>query len=458
LDHSDTVTRTYRYRLYPKRRQAAELERQLGVACDLYNAALEQRRRMWRDHGRSIGFNEQSRQLTEARAELDELGRMNALAQHEVLRRVDRAFEAFFRRFRRGETPGYPRFRSRGRFDSLTWAQHGNGCHVSEEGSSNGRLYLQGVGHVKFRLHRALPEQRGQVTVRRKAGRWWVTIVCRRAKPAPAPPTGRQVGVDLGVHTLAALSTGELLEGPRAERAARRDLRRAARRVSRRQRGSQGRRRAGQSLARARERVAAIRRDHAYVLAGQLVERFDLIAIEDLRIANMTRSARGTVEEPGTNVRGKSGLNREILDQGWGIFATALHVKAEEAAREVVVVDPRRTSQTCGVCGASAPTPSWRRRFECPECGHAEDRDRNAARNVLARALAGREGSANAPGAGNRSRRAAGPSKAQHNATARGRAGGRDSVGGPAEPEPHHKARHRSRAGSATPSPSRAPA
>jgi putative transposase len=254
------VTRTWKYRLYPTPSQVAELERQLGLLCDLYNSALEQRRRMWRDHGASIGYREQSRQLTEARRGLPWLRSMNALGQHGALKRLDRAYQAFFRRCAAGDKPGYPRFRSRRHYSSITWPQYGNGAHLGEVGERNGRVYLQGVGNVKFRAHRALqPEaELGQVTVTRRNGRWWLTIAVELAAREGCgderePGSARVVGLDVGVDELVALSTGERIRGPRIARA--RALRRAQRRVSRRKRGSLSRLRAVRTLARAQEHV-----------------------------------------------------------------------------------------------------------------------------------------------------------------------------------------------------------
>lgn len=197
------IQRTWRYRLYATPSQAAELERQLGPLCDVYNSALEQRRRMWRDHGASIGYRQQSRQLTEARGEHAWLRSMNALAQHGALKRLDRAYQAFFRRCAAGEKPGYPRFRSRRHYNSITWPQYGNGAHLGEVGERNGRVELQGVGRVKFRAHRPLaPDAKlGQVTVTRRNGRWWLTIAVElpaaereRSGDAEDPGRARVVG------------------------------------------------------------------------------------------------------------------------------------------------------------------------------------------------------------------------------------------------------------------------
>ena len=390
---SDRLKRTYRYRLYPTPSQAAELERQIGLLCDVYNAALEQRRRMWRDHGVSVGYREQSRQLTDARREHAWLRTMNALAQHGALKRLDRAYEAFFRRCAAGQAPGYPRFRSRRRAASITWPQHGNGCRVVQVGERNGRIELQGVGAVKFRAHRPLPLEAklGQMTVKCVNGRWWVTIAvelaaCERSGGEPDPGGARVVGLDVGVDELVALSTGERVRGPRIARARARAVRRAQRRVSRRRRGSLSRLRAVRTLARAQEQVADARRDHAHKVSRSLADRHAAIAVEDLDVRSMTRSARGTVAEPGRNVRAKAGLNRAIADSGWSQLRELLTYKLEDRGGQLVAVPAQHTSQTCAACGhrAAENRPS-RSVFVCGGCGRREHADVNAARVIAQR-------------------------------------------------------------------------
>lgn len=338
------MTRTWRYRLYPTPSQAAELDRQLGLLCELYNSALEQRRRMWRDHGVSIGYREQSRQLTDARGEHAWLRSMNALAQH---------------------------------------------------GERNGRAELQGVGRVKFRAHRPLaPDAKlGQVTVTRRNGRWWLTIAVElpaaereRSGDAEDPGSARVVGLDVGVDELAALSTGERIRGPRIGRARARALRRAQRRVSRRKRGSLSRRRAVRTLARAQEQVANARRDHAHKVTRALADRHRAVAVEDLDVRAMTRSARGTVDEPGRNVRAKAGLNRAIADSAWGELRELLTYKLEERGGQFVAVPAQYTSQTCAECGyRGAENRPSRALFACAACGHQAHADVNAARVIAQR-------------------------------------------------------------------------
>lgn len=361
---SQPIRRTYAYRIYPTKAQEAALEKQLREACALYNAALQHRRDAWREHGQRISAYTQALDLKHMRAEGVMDPGVNHQSQREPLYRLDKAFDSFFRRLRAGETPGYPRFKSASRFDSLRWV-YGNGCRVRD-----GKLTLQAVGAIRVRWHRELPPDAEvrELRVKRSAGRWYVYFALRAAQRV-LPATGCEVGIDLGITTFAATSNGELLVGPRAYRKAQAELRIAQRRVARRQRGSHRRRKAVQQLARKHERIRRIRADHAHKLAAGLVNDHDLIAVEDLNVRGLARMR----------------LAKDVHDQGWTQFVSFLQGKAESAGREVVLVDPRNTSQTCSACGVLVPKPLSERVHRCA-CGYEADRDVNAARNVLARA------------------------------------------------------------------------
>jgi putative transposase len=356
------LKRTYRYRIYPTVRQRLALEAQLGFACQLYNAALEQRRYGWRGRHRSFSLYEQFRELTDVRAAGMGPAKMSCSAMRDPLRRLDRAYDAFFRRVRAGTKPGYPRFRSARRYDSLTLD--------SGWGLRNSRLALQGIGNVKVKWHRPLPTSAVvcTVTVRRMAGRWFACFSLEVPRSPQVATAGRSaVGLDLGIEHFATLSTGEQVLGPRAYRAAMRKLRIAQRRVCRRQRLSHRRQKARLLLARQHHRIRNVRRDHAHKLTRRLVAEFGLIAIEDL------------------NIDGLAGgfLAQQVRDQGWAAFLAVLEYKAEEAGTRLIRVPPKGTSQTCSGCGFAVPKPLSERTHRCPDCGLVIDRDTNAARNIL---------------------------------------------------------------------------
>lgn len=362
---SENLNRVYRYRLYPTRRQVEALEGQLAFACDLWNNALEQRRWAYRQWGASVTLKEQQHSLTELRKDGPE---MNYVAQEMVLQRLRLAFDAFFRRVRNGQAPGFPRFKAKARFNTLSWRNAKGGAAIRDN-----RLRIQGVGSIKVKWHRDLPSEPKQTRITRRNGKWYVAFSVE-VEAQPLRPTGRTIGVDVGVNRLASLSNGNHLLGPRAQRHGLSRTRRAQRSVARKCRGSNRRRKAVQRFARLKEHERNRRADRAHKISKGLVDRFDLIAIEDLKILNM--------------VRGNRGLAREIHDQGWGTFAHCLTYKAESAGRQVVLVDPRNTSRTCAECGAVDRDSRKGRHFVCTSCGHDDDADTNAARNILARALA----------------------------------------------------------------------
>jgi putative transposase len=207
------VRRTFKYRAYPTAVQREALHGQVNEACRLYNAALDERRSAWRMNGISLGYYEQANQLKEIRAAGD-VGIANFSACQDVLRRVNKTFTAFFRRVKAGEpAPGYPRFRSRFRYDSLTWPSWGDGCALRP----SGRLYLHGVGDLKLNWHRPLPAdaQIKTVTAKREAGRWYVCFSLELHEPEPLPVCDVAVGIDVGLRTFAVLSDGTEIANPR---------------------------------------------------------------------------------------------------------------------------------------------------------------------------------------------------------------------------------------------------
>lgn len=357
------LKRTYRYRIYPTVRLRLALEAQLGFACQLYNAALEQRRYAWRGRHRSVSLYKQFRELTEVRAAHMGPAQMSCSAMRDPLRRLDRAFDAFFRRVSAGVKPGYPRFRSVRRYDSLTWD--------SGWGVRDGRLALQGIGQVKVKWHRPLPASAvvRTVTVRRMAERWYAHFSLEMSRsPQVATAAARPaVGLDLGIHHFATFSTGEHIPGPRAYRAAVRQLRAAQRRVARRYKGSRRRLKARLLLARQHQRIRNLRHDHAHKLTRRLVSDFGAIAVEDLNVGALARGP----------------LAKDVTDQGWGAFLTMLEYKAAEAGTRLIRVPPQGTSQTCSGCGVVVPKRLSERTHRCPACGLVIDRDTNAARNIL---------------------------------------------------------------------------
>jgi putative transposase len=351
--------------------------------CRLYNAALEERRGAWRLERRTVTRFEQYRTLTGLADQEPALMAFGVTVARGTLLRLDRAFGGFFRRVAAGEVPGFPRFRSVRRFDSVEWPDR-IGWKLDE---AAGRLYLQGVGHVKIGLHRPVRGTPKTITVARVGRRWQVTVFCTDVPARPLPTAGEEIGVDVGVTVALALSDGRVVDNPRHLRSRTEALARAQRVLSGGRPGSNRRRKAGEAVAVVHRRIANQRRDFLHKQSRALVNDYDLIVIEDLRINDMTRRPKPIPDAGGgfaaNGAAAKAGLNKSILDVGWGRFGSMLAYKAEEAGRQLVVVNPRHTSQTCAHCGHVDKDSRHGTVFRCVGCGHEDHADVNAAVNIL---------------------------------------------------------------------------
>ncbi|WP_240506584.1 RNA-guided endonuclease InsQ/TnpB family protein [Thermoactinospora rubra] len=385
------MRRSFKFLLRPTAKQAAALAACLEDHRQLYNAALEHRRTAYAKAGVTVRYGDQSAELKEIRAaDPDDQGRWSAGSQQQTLRRLDKAFAAFFRRIKAGQKPGYPRFKGRGWFDTVEWPATKNGATWdSAPHETQTRLYLLGIGHVRVHRHRPVTGRVKTISVKRESKRWYVILSCDDVPAEPLPATGAVAGIDMGVASLVTTSDGGHLANPRHLAATAGRLADAQRDLARKRRGSTRRRQAVARIAALHAKARRQRLDHAHKAALALVRAYDLIVHEDLEITNMTRSAAGTIDAPGRNVAAKSGLNRSILDAGWGVFLTVLAHKAESAGRELIAVEPRNTSRTCSRCGhCAAENRPTQAEFRCTACGHAAHADVNAAINILRAGLA----------------------------------------------------------------------
>jgi putative transposase len=382
--------RAFQYVLRPTVRQERALVSLLGEQCRLYNAALEERRGAWRLERRSVTRVDQYKTLTGLADQEPALLAFGVTVARGTLLRLDRAFQAFFRRATAGEVPGFPRFRSVRRFNSVEWPDT-RGWKLDERA---GRLYLKGVGHVKLRLHRTWRGTPKTITVARVGRRWQLTVFCTDVPAKLLPATGKAIGVDVGVTVAAGLSDGRTIDNPNHLRRSADALAAAQRVVAARQRGSGRRARAGEAVATLHRRIANQRRDFLHKQSRALVNDHDVIVIEDLRVTNMTKRPKPVPDGSGgfvaNGAAAKAGLNKSILDAGWGRFRSMLAYKAEEAGRQLVVVNPRHTSQTCARCGHIDKDNRHGTVFRCISCGHEDHADVNAAVNILRAGLAQR--------------------------------------------------------------------
>ena len=366
------MIRTYKYRLYPTHAQARALDFLLWQGRLLYNAALEQRITVTEQTGHGVSYYQQCAHFrNQRRANPDTLGQLNATSVQQMLRRLDKAFTAYFRRLKAGETPGFPRFKGRDRFNSLEY-RYADGCKVRF--GRRVMFYVQNVGEVKIKYHRPLPDDATlkHVILKRRNRKWHVCLQAEQPDPVPAEHPGPAVGIDMGLHSLLALSDGTTVDNPRWLRRSLAQLRVAQRRLARRKKGSARRRKAAFQVTRLHEHIANQRRDFWHKLTHTLTDSYGLIALEDLKLAFMTANHH---------------LALSAHDAGLGLFQQLLAYKAESAGTQVMTVNPAYTSQACSGCGAMVEKDLSVRVHRCPDCGLTLDRDVNAARNILCLAV-----------------------------------------------------------------------
>ncbi len=427
MSHSSTRITTFKYRLYPSKAQEKNLWLVLEVARQFYNMCLSERKWAYELEGCSVGKFEQLAQVKHYKATFPQAQQVHSHVLQVVVADCDKAFAAFFRRveFARGagqylisspegtsrspsgeiirrriqvsKTPGYPRFKGRNWFDSFGFKEYGNGFRLDGR-----RLKVYGIGRIPIRWHRPFEGEIKTLRIIHKAGRWYACFACVISSSIPAseaglaslrevelkvtsdaprreitperellPRTSKAVGLDMGVSAMYTTSDGEKVDNPAYYRNAQAELRRAQRSLSRKQHGSKNQSRALLRVQRLQEHTANQRCDYAHKLARKLVSEYDLIALEDLQIANMVRNRR---------------LSKSILDSGWGLFRQVLTDKAARAGRELVLVNPAHTSQECSNPNCRRHTLSLKDRWMECACGLSLDRDHNAAINILNRA------------------------------------------------------------------------
>lgn len=352
---ADRLIRTFRFRLKPTRAQHNRLRDALEHSRQLYNAALEERIDCYRKTGKSRSLFDQYMALTELRAGGS---RFAVSMERAPLKAVDLAYKAFFKR------GGFPRFKGRDWFKSIGWSDK-SGWRF------DGCFWAKGTGTIRVHQHRPLPSAPKTARIKREGRHWYLLLACE-IEPGAANDNGEGAGLDIGLSSFAALSDGTLIPNPRHARKAHRELRRRQRALARCKRGSKRRRKVRRRVATAHAFVRRARRTGHFQIAADLVRRFGLIAVEDLNVKGLARSA----------------LARDVNDAAWGQFIQILCDKAESAGRKVVKVDPRGTSQTCPVCGLVEPKKLSERVHSCP-CGFEADRDVAAAQVILLRAVHG---------------------------------------------------------------------
>jgi transposase len=365
-----------RYRLEPTPQQAEVLLRHCADARFVWNLCVEQQSWWWPGRGRMPGFAERCRQLTEARAGNPWLAGGSVTVQQQAIKDHAQAMANFFE-----GTHSLPRWRKRGQDEGFRVVAIGPG-DIRRLNRNHGEVKIPKCGWVRFRWSRDIPDgvKSFRVTLDR-AGRWHAAFAVIPG-PVDPPGNGEAVGIDRGVTVSAALSTGEMLTVPDLTRGEKRRLKRLERKLSRAKRGSVRRGKVKVQAARLKARERDRRKDWAEQKSTSIARRFDVIRVEDLKIRNMTRSARGTAGQPGRGVAAKAGLNRGILASGWGLLVRRLE---DKAPGRVEKIPPAYTSQRCSACGhIAAESRESQALFRCVACGYSCNADVNAARNIAA--------------------------------------------------------------------------
>ena len=355
------MRKTMKYRLYPTRHQQQLLDDTLDTCRQVYNQTLAHRKEAWEQRQETLSLYETNTMLTQWKHEHPALSQVHSQVLQNAQERVDLAYKAFFRRIKAGDTPGFPRFRGPGRYDSFTFKQ--SGFRVEDS-----LVSISKIGSIRMVLHRPIEGIIKTVTVRRTpTGKWYVCFSVD-VEPLPLEPCTLAVGFDVGLTHFATLSTGEHLANPRFFRTDEHALSKAQRRLAKANTGTPARAKCRKVVAHIHERIASRRYDFCHQTARRMVNTYGMLAFEALQIPNMMQNHC---------------LAKSIADVAWGQFVRIASDKAACAGRVTVQVPPAYTSQDCSRCGYRVPKTLSERRHQCPACQLSMDRDHNAAINIL---------------------------------------------------------------------------
>jgi len=386
------MMKALKYRLYPTRNQRDTLQFILDRNRELYNAALEERREAYRMSRVSISYNDQSAQLPAIKEVRPEYKEIYSQVLQDTLKRVDKAFKAFFKRCKQGKTPGFPRFQGYDRYDSFTYPQIEKLKGKPTVTIENGKVVLPKIGHIKVKEHRPLVGKVKTATIKREGEHWYMVFTCEVEARVKLPYTDLPIGIDMGLKHFMTDSNGDVVDHPRFFRKSHGRLKKKQQRLSKRRNKSHRRKRSARLVGEGHKTVRNQRRDFHHKESRILVDTFETIIFEDLRVHHMVRKPKPKQDEKGTylpnGAAAKGGLNTSILDAGWASFIELVKHKAEWAGVTVMQVDPSKTSQICSTCQLVGEHKDLSvRTYVCEYCGIVLDRDTNAAINILDRGL-----------------------------------------------------------------------
>jgi putative transposase len=386
------LTRNFLYRIYPSKKQIQKLNEWLELHRSLYNAALTERIEAYRMQQKYINYYDQQNYLPQLKKDLPKLTELGSQALQETIRRVDRAFKAFFRRVKKGEEPGFPRYKSKSRFDSFMYPGVAGwsiltGNKLKIKVSKLGELKTRGKSRIDI-----VNCERRCLTIKRKNNKWYACVTVRVDGELLKRKTNikiQVVGIDMGCKNLAVLSDGIVIDNPKYLKQGKDKLLVIQRKLAKQVKFSNNWSKTKRKLSKLHEKIANQRKDFLHKTSAKLVTSYSIIGIEDkLDIKRMTKSARRTIDKPGKNVQQKANLNRAILEAGISMFASMMKYKAEEAGSLIIGVNKNNTSKECYICHSYNPVTLADRVYHCSNCGLSIDRDLNSSKVIEFRALA----------------------------------------------------------------------
>ena len=358
-----TVTKTFKFRIFPSKAQTTKLVNTLNLCRFLYNSALQERIGAYKINQISLNYYDQANQLSEIKTTNPEYKDIHSQVLQDVLKRLDKAFQSFFCRIKQGVKAGFPRFKGKNFFDSFCYPQSGFSL-------SGNKLTLSKIGKLKIKLSRSFIGKVKQCRIKQECGKWFVIFTVETVVE-PLPKTGRTVGLDAGIFAFVTLSDGTKIENFKYHESSQKKLRVASRSVARKKKGSNSRKKAVFRLRKIHQKIKNQRADFGHKVSTHLIKTYDLIAIEKLNILGMSRGI----------------LAKQIHDASWSSFFGMLRYKAEYADRQLIEVSPHYTSQNCSACGSRVKKDLSVRVHHCLNCGLKINRDYNAAINILNKAV-----------------------------------------------------------------------
>ncbi|EBK4003574.1 transposase [Salmonella enterica] len=372
------LLQAFKYELMPDGQQERKICRFAGSCRFVYNKALALQKERHEQGERKLGYAGLCKMLTDWRNSAETAWLANAPVHplQQTLRDLERAYSNFF-----AKRANFPLFRKKGLSDSFRYPDP----KQIKLDQGNGRIFLPKLGWIRYRNSRQVTGVVKNVTVSQSCGKWYISIQTESEVSTPVHPSASMAGLDAGVAKLATLSDGTVFEPVNSFQKNQKKLARLQRQLSRRVKFSNNWQKQKRRIQRLHSRIANIRRDYLHKVTTTISKNHAMIVIEDLKVSNMSRSAAGTISQPGRNVRAKSGLNRSILDQGWYEMRRQLEYKQLWRGGQVLAVPPAYTSQRCACCGHTAKENRLSQsKFVCQACGYTANADVNGARNILA--------------------------------------------------------------------------